>query len=67
MLKRVFERTGAVALGTGIGQGLLLLATPYLARHYTPAEFGTLALLTAGLLAFSGVGRSFTAKGIELV
>jgi O-antigen/teichoic acid export membrane protein len=45
VLKRVFQRAGAVAIGTGLGQGLVVLATPYLARRYAPAEFGTLALL----------------------
>jgi O-antigen/teichoic acid export membrane protein len=35
-----------VALGTALGQGAMLLATPFLARAYSPAEFGTLALLT---------------------
>lgn len=45
MLARVFQRTGAVAIGTGLGQGLILLATPFLARMYPPADFGALAVL----------------------
>lgn len=45
MLKKVFQRAGAVAIGTGIGQGLVVMATPLLARKYSPSEYGTLALL----------------------
>ncbi len=45
MLAQVFRRAGAIAIGTGVGQGLVLLATPFLARIYTPADFGALALL----------------------
>jgi O-antigen/teichoic acid export membrane protein len=45
MLTKLFKRTGAVAVGTGVGQGLIVLTTPFLARRYSPAEFGTLALL----------------------
>jgi O-antigen/teichoic acid export membrane protein len=44
-LRSLFQRTGAVAVGTGVGQGLVLLATPILARMYPPEAFGTLALL----------------------
>ncbi len=32
-------------MGTLLGQGLVLLTTPWLARQYTPEDFGTLALL----------------------
>ena len=43
-----------LALGTGLGQGLVLAATPFLARIYSPAEFGTLALLiTVGNVALA--------------
>jgi O-antigen/teichoic acid export membrane protein len=45
VLTKVFRRASAVAIGTGAGQGLVLVATPFLARAYSPAEFGTLALL----------------------
>lgn len=45
MLVALVKRAGGVAIGTAIGQGLVLLVTPYLARHYTPEEFGALALL----------------------
>ncbi|GEJ55436.1 lipopolysaccharide biosynthesis protein [Anaeromyxobacter diazotrophicus] len=45
MLSKIFRRVGSVALGTGLGQGLVVLATPYLARRYAPADFGALALL----------------------
>ncbi|HEY9225790.1 MAG TPA: hypothetical protein VIP11_04035, partial [Gemmatimonadaceae bacterium] len=34
-----------LALGTVLGQGVVLLATPYLARTHTPNEFGELAVL----------------------
>src|SRR5579883_1550406 len=45
MLRSVLSKTGGVALGTALGQGLIFLITPYLSRTYTPADFGTLALL----------------------
>lgn len=45
MLTNFLKGAGTVALGTAIGQGVLLLVTPYLARIYTPAEFGQLALI----------------------
>jgi O-antigen/teichoic acid export membrane protein len=45
VLKGLFKRAGAVAIGTGLGQGLVLVVTPLLARRHGPAEFGTLALL----------------------
>lgn len=34
-----------MALGTAAGQGIILLATPILARIYSPKEFGSLAIL----------------------
>lgn len=45
MLKSIFQGAGKVALGTAAGQGIVLLVTPFLARQYSPAEFGSLALL----------------------
>jgi O-antigen/teichoic acid export membrane protein len=45
VLRHVYRPAGTLALGTGLGQGLVLLATPFLARVYGPAEFGLLALL----------------------
>ena len=47
MLRNLLKGAGVVALGTAIGQGVVLLATPYLARIYTPAQFGQLALLAS--------------------
>jgi O-antigen/teichoic acid export membrane protein len=47
LLAKVFRNAGAVAIGTGVGQGLVVLATPVLARVYGPAEFGLLALLSS--------------------
>ena len=45
MLKQLARGAGIVALGTLLGQGAILIATPWLARLYTPAEFGALALI----------------------
>lgn len=45
-VRKLFDRTRAVALGTGVGQAIVLLATPVLARLYRPEDFGALALLT---------------------
>lgn len=47
MLNNLLKGTGVVALGTAIGQGVVLLVTPYLARIYTPAQFGQLALIAS--------------------
>ena len=47
MLRNLLKGAGVVALGTAIGQGVVLLATPYFARTYTPAQFGQLALLAS--------------------
>lgn len=47
MLRRLIRGAGWVALGTAIGQGTALAATPYLARVFHPAEFGALAMLTS--------------------
>lgn len=46
MLLRTLQGAGVVALGTAVGQGIVLCATPYLARIYSPAEFGGLALIS---------------------
>lgn len=40
----ITRHVGLVALGTALGQGSIVLVTPFLARIYTPAEFGELAL-----------------------
>lgn len=45
MLKTLLTRASGVAVGTAAGQGLVLLATPYLARIYPRVDFGLLALL----------------------
>jgi len=45
MLKSTFRGAGKLAVGTAIGQAIILLATPFLARQYSPAEFGSLAIL----------------------
>ena len=45
LLRIVLKRAGGLGIGTGIGQGLILAATPLLVRMYDPAEFGALALL----------------------
>jgi O-antigen/teichoic acid export membrane protein len=45
MIATLIRRTGGVAVGIAVGQGLVLLVTPYLARHFPPAAFGSLALL----------------------
>lgn len=47
MLRQLARGMGLVALGTATGQGVVLLATPYLARLHTPTEFGQLALMTS--------------------
>ena len=40
----ITRHVGLIALGTALGQGSIVLATPFLARIYTPAEFGEFAL-----------------------
>jgi len=45
MLGTVLKRAGGLGLGTALGQGAVLLATPWLVRLYGPANFGMLALL----------------------
>ncbi len=54
MLARLFRSAGAVAIGTAVGQGAIVLATPLLSRIYSPADFGTLAvLLTVGNISMA--------------
>lgn len=56
----ILRWAGSIAAGTAVGQGIVMLATPWLARVYTPADFGGLALVstvsnlaaTAGPLRF---------------
>lgn len=45
MLQNLLSRASGIALGTAAGHALVLLATPYLARRYSPEQFGLLALL----------------------
>ncbi|UYO48384.1 oligosaccharide flippase family protein [Rhodopseudomonas palustris] len=45
MLTATLGRAGWVAAGTLLGQGAVLVATPFLARIFTPADFGQLAIL----------------------
>ena len=45
MFRSIARGAGVVAVGTAAGQGIVLAATPWLARQHTPAEFGALALL----------------------
>lgn len=45
MLRSILQRAGGLGVGTAIGQGLILVATPFLVRIYEPEEFGALALL----------------------
>ena len=45
MLNSIIRGGGKVAVGTAVGQAVILLSTPFLARQYSPAEFGSLALL----------------------
>lgn len=48
-----FRRIGLLAVGTLIGQAALFVAMPVLTRLYSPAEFGTYALIVSviGILA----------------
>lgn len=55
-LKSSFFRNVAVlASGTVLGQGLIVLSSPFLTRLYTPEDFGVLAVYSS-LLAFVVVG-----------
>ena len=47
MLKKLVRGTGTIAIGTALGQGIILIATPWLARIYTPSDFGALALIAS--------------------
>lgn len=63
MLKALFQRAGWVAVGTAVGQGAVLLATPFLARMYPPEEFGLLALL----LTISNVATAVACLRYDIV
>lgn len=63
MLTALFQRAGWVAVGTAIGQGTILLATPFLAREYTPEQFGILALL----LTISNVATAVACLRYDIV
>ncbi len=43
--KKLTGAAGIMAVGIAVGQGVILLATPYLARTYSVVEFGSLAQL----------------------
>lgn len=45
MLRRLATRTASVMVGTAVGQGAVLASSLWLARVYSPAAFGSLALL----------------------
>ena len=45
MLTTVLRRAGGLGVGTAIGQGIVLVGTPFLVRLYEPASFGALAIL----------------------
>lgn len=45
MLRQLARGVSTVALGTALGQGTILLATPWLARLYAPSDFGALAIM----------------------
>lgn len=44
-----------VLLGTGLGTGVSLLATPFISRLFSPAVYGSFALLTGLVSVFTGV------------
>jgi len=45
LTKKLTGAAGIMAVGMAVGQGAILLATPYLARTYSIVEFGSLAQL----------------------
>jgi O-antigen/teichoic acid export membrane protein len=45
VLGTVLRKAGWLGIGTALGQGVVLVATPWLARAYGPEAFGVLALL----------------------
>jgi teichuronic acid exporter len=49
LTRNVLERTLVVAFGVGMGPLVQLIATPFLARLFTPAEFGQLALFLSSV------------------
>lgn len=61
-LRRTASNGAVVALGTAIGQGAVLAATPYLARVYTPSDFGALALL----MTVTNIGVSLASLRFDL-
>jgi O-antigen/teichoic acid export membrane protein len=44
-----------VLLGTGLGAGVSLVATPFISRLFSPAVYGSFALLTGVVSVFTGV------------
>jgi O-antigen/teichoic acid export membrane protein len=44
-IRQLARGASIVAAGTVLGQGAILIVTPWLARIYTPADFGALALI----------------------
>lgn len=50
-----FRNVTVLASGTVLGQGLIVLSSPFLTRLYTPEDFGVLAVYSS-LLAFVVVG-----------
>ena len=56
MLGTVLKRAGGLGLGTAIGQGVVLAATPWLVRVYGPTSFGVLALLITATNVSIAVG-----------
>lgn len=56
MLGNVLKRAGGLGIGTALGQGAVLIATPWLVRIYGPASFGALALLITATNISSAVG-----------
>ena len=58
MLGTVLKRAGGLGLGTAIGQGVVLAATPWLVRVYGPTSFGVLALLITATNVSIAVGVS---------
>lgn len=45
MILKLLQRAGWVTAGNVVGQGMVLVATIWLARMYSPAEFGLFALV----------------------
>jgi O-antigen/teichoic acid export membrane protein len=47
MLKSLLGRVGILSVGTGIGQGMIVISSPYLTNIYTAENFGWLGLILA--------------------